>query len=126
VNILLDTHLLLWWLADDPSLSLEARSLISDSRNTLFVSAVSWWEIWLKVSLGKLHVPPGFAERASEEGFENLPLTAEQTSHLSSLPWHHRDPFDRMLVAQAQHENLVLLTADEMNSRYGDFVRLTR
>lgn len=126
MRILLDTHLVLWWLANSPLLSGEARKMISDPGNTLFVSAVSLWEIWLKVSLGKLRVPEGFEGRLGAEAFESLPLTARQARQVAMLPWHHRDPFDRMLVAQAQVDQLVLLTADEPVSRYGDFVRLVR
>lgn len=126
MRILLDTHLLLWWLADDRQLSEQARSAISEPGNTIFVSSISLWEIWLKSSLGKLRTPVNFEARLAEESFESLPLTASQTSGIASLPWHHRDPFDRMLVCQAQAENLLLLTADEVLSRYGDFVLLAR
>lgn len=126
MRILLDTHLLLWWLANSQSLSGQARALISDPENTLFVSAVSIWEIWLKESLGKLRLPPDFETRLAAEFFENLPLTAAHARQMALLPWHHRDPFDRMLVAQAQSEKLVFLTADEGVTRYGEFVRLVR
>ena len=126
MKILLDTHLILWWLANSPSLSDQARALISDPGNTLFISAVSLWEIWLKVSLGKLRLPADFETRLAAESFENLPLTAPHTRQVAVLPWHHRDPFDRMLVAQAQTDNLIFLTADEIATRYGDFVRLAR
>ena len=122
MKILLDTHLVLWWLANDSALSVRARELISDPANTVFVSAVSLWEMWLKVSLGKLEVPLDFDARLAAEAFENLPLTAAQTRVVNSLPWHHRDPFDRMLVAQAQLERLVLLTADRQITAYGGFV----
>jgi PIN domain nuclease of toxin-antitoxin system len=126
LRILLDTHLILWWLADNPSLSEPARVLIGHPENTVFVSAVSLWEIWLKESLGKLRLPPEFEEHLAAQSFESMPLTAEQTREVAFLPWHHRDPFDRMLVAQARVESLILLTADEQVSAYGDFVRLVR
>jgi PIN domain nuclease of toxin-antitoxin system len=126
LRILLETHLLLWWLANDPSLPGEARALISDPENTVFVSAVSLWEIWLKESLGKLRLPAGFEERLAAEAFEPLPLTAAQTRQVALLPWRHRDPFDRMLVAQARAENLILVTADDPVAAYGDSVRLVR
>ena len=87
---------------------------------------MSLWEIWLKESLGKLRLPPDFQQKLAAESFESLPLTAEQGRHVALLPRHHRDPFDRMLVAQAQVENLVLLTADDVVTAYGDFVRLVR
>jgi len=126
LRILLDTHILLWWLENSASLPKAARELICDTDNTIFVSAVSLWEIWLKQSLGKLRLPADFAERLAAESFENLPLTGRQTRQVSSLPWHHRNPFDRMLIAQAQVEELVLLTADEFLMAYGAAVHCAR
>ena len=126
MKLLLDTHLLLWWLGNSSLLSAKARELIGDPENTLFISAVSLWEIWLKESLGKLRLPPDFENRLAAEPFEALPLTARQSRQVALLPWHHRDPFDRMLIAQAQVENLTLLTADEAVVAYGDCVRLAR
>ena len=126
MRILLDTHLLLWWLEGSPSLSAQARDMIGDPENTVFVSAVSLWEIWLKQSLGKLRLPGDFTQRLAAESFENLPLRASQTRHVALLPWCHRDAFDRMLVAQAQVENLVLLTADEELAAYGAAVHVVR
>jgi len=126
LRILLDTHLLLWWLSASPSLSVEASEMIRDPANMVFVSAVSLWEIWLKESLGKLRVPADFTDRLAAEDFESLPLTASQTRRVATLPWHHRDPFDRMLIAQAQFESLVLLTGDETLAVYGSVVRLAR
>jgi PIN domain nuclease of toxin-antitoxin system len=126
LKVLLDTHLLLWWLGNAPSLSEPARELISEPENTVFVSAVSLWEIWLKVSLGKLRLPVDFEARMAAEPFESLPLSGTHARHVALLPWHHRDPFDRMLVAQAEAANLVLLTSDYRLKPYGDFVRLVR
>lgn len=126
MRILLDTHLLLWWLEDSPSLPAQAREAIANPENTVFVSAVSLWEIWLKHSLGKLRLPDNFMERLAAESFESLPLAASQTRQAALLPWRHRDPFDRMLIAQAQVERLVLLTADEALAAYGGCVRLAR
>jgi PIN domain nuclease of toxin-antitoxin system len=126
LRILLDTHILLWWLEANPSLSATARELIRDPENTVFVSAVSLWEIRLKQSLGKLRLPADFTEKLAAESFENLPLTASQTRQVALLPWHHRDPFDRMLVAQAQVEKLALLTAGEALAAYGDCVLVAR
>ncbi len=125
MRILLDTHLLLWWLEANPSLSSQAKEMISNPQNTVFVSAVSLWEIWLKQSLGKLRLPADFVERLSAESFESLPLTASQTRQVSLLAWCHRDPFDRMLIAQAQVEKLILLTADEALAAYGPVVYKT-
>ena len=126
MRILLDTHLLLWWLEGSPSLSAQARELIRDPDNTVFVSAVSLWEIWLKQSLGKLRLPVDFTGRLATESFESLPLLASHPRQVSLLPWRHRDPFDRMLIAQAQVEKLVLLTADEALTAYGAAVHLAR
>ena len=81
---------------------------------------------WLKGSLGKLRVPADFADKLASESFESLPLTGSQTRQVARLPWHHRDPFDRMLIAQAQIEDLTLLTADDRVSVYGDFVLLVQ
>lgn len=116
--------MLLWWLEASPSLSDRARELIRGPENTVFASAVSLWEIWLKQSLGKLRLPADFSEKLAAESFESLPLTASQTRQVSALPWHHRDPFDRMLVAQAQVEKLVLLTADNALTAYGAVVHV--
>jgi PIN domain nuclease of toxin-antitoxin system len=101
-------------------------ALIRDPENIVFVSAVSLWEIRLKESLGKLRLPDSFEERLAAESFENLTLTGSQTRRVALLPWLHRDPFDRMLVAQAQTENLILLTADPAVVGYGDCVRRAR
>jgi len=126
LRLLLDTHLLLWWLEGSPWLSAEARETIRDPENTVFVSAVSLWEIWLKQSLGKLRLPADFTERLAAESFESLSLMAAHTRQVALLPWFHRDPFDRMLVAQAQVEKLVLLTADEALAAYGAVVHVAR
>ena len=92
----------------------------------MFVSAVSLWEIWLKQSLGKAQIADDFEVKLAAEAFEILPLTAQQTRQVALLPWYHRDPFDRLLVAQAQVENLILLTADDTVSAYGGQIRLVR
>ena len=124
MRLLLDTRLLLWWLENSPSLSARARETIRDPENTVFVSAVSLWEIWLKQSLGKLRLPVDFTERLAAESFESLPLMASHARQVGLLPWHHGDPFDRMLVAQAQVEKLVLLTADNALAAYGPVVHI--
>ncbi|HEX3745785.1 MAG TPA: type II toxin-antitoxin system VapC family toxin [Bryobacteraceae bacterium] len=126
MKILLDTHILLWWLDANPLLPQQAIALISEPENTIFVSAVSHWEIWLKHSLGKLRLPSNFPDRLAAEAFEQLPLTAAQTVRIGTLDWAHRDPFDRMLVAQAQTEGLILLTADAALAGYGAAVYLAR
>jgi PIN domain nuclease of toxin-antitoxin system len=126
VKILLDTHMLLWWIAGSPQLSAFARGLISDPENTIFVSAVSLWEIWLKQSLGKLRLPDEFEQVVAAESFESLPLSAAHAREVARLPWLHRDPFDRMLVAQARVAGLRLLTSDESIAAYSDPVLLAK
>ena len=124
MKFLLDTHLLLWWLSNNALLPAQARQLIGDPNNTIFVSAVSLWEIWLKSSIGKLRVPSDFDQKLAAEPFQSLPLRAEHTGTVAMLVWHHRDPFDRMLIAQAQTEKLVLLTVDSVLKSYGGSVRV--
>jgi PIN domain nuclease of toxin-antitoxin system len=124
VNFLLDTHLLLWWLSNSALLPAQARESIGDPKNTIFVSAVSHWEVWLKSSIGKLRVPSSFAQRLAAEPFADLPLRTEHTAAVALLEWHHRDPFDRMLIAQAKSEGLVLLTVDKALGAYGKAVRI--
>ena len=124
MKFLLDTHLLLWWLSNSPLLPEQGRHLIADPNNAIFVSADSLWEVWLKSSIGKLSVPSSFARKLAAEKFTDLPLRAEHTPVVAMLEWHHRDPFDRMLIAQAQSENLVLLTADRALAAYGKLVRV--
>ena len=118
MNLLLDTHALLWWLDDDPTLSEAARWLIADGSNLVFVSAVSVWEIRIKQSLGKLTLPDEFRHVLKSQPFEELPLTADHAHRLAELPPLHRDPFDRMLVAQAMTERLTIVTRDPDIARY--------
>jgi len=118
MNLLLDTHALLWWLDDNPTLSAEARDAIADGRNLVFVSAVVIWEVRIKQSLGKLQLPSNFREVLSSQAFDELPLTVDHAHRLAELPPHHRDPFDRMLVAQAIDERLTIVTRDPDIPRY--------
>lgn len=118
MRLLLDTHVLLWWLADAPQLGADHRALIHDGQNDVFVSAVSVAEISIKASLGKLDAPQNVAEAIIESGFTELDFTVAHGETLRSLPWHHRDPFDRMLVAQALVEGLTLLTLDSRVREY--------
>jgi PIN domain nuclease of toxin-antitoxin system len=118
VNLLLDTHALLWWLSDDPRLGASARDAIADTDNLVHVSAVSLWEITIKQGLGKLDLPADFEEALTAQGFRELPMKWEHARQNRSLPWLHRDPFDRMLVAQAQVEQLTLVTDDREIREY--------
>lgn len=122
MRYMLDTHLLLWWPGQSALLSTDAQALIADPENHFLYSTVSLWEIRLKQSLGKLQLPANFTEALEAQAFDVLPLRAEHTEGLVGLPWHHRDPFERMLVAQAQEEAIRLLTVDERMSAYGQCV----
>jgi PIN domain nuclease of toxin-antitoxin system len=119
MRLLLDTQVLLWWLADSPQLRQAARSLIGDGNNTIYVSAASAWEIEIKRALGKLRAPDNLEETLARERFLELPVQITHTTTLRTLPPVHRDPFDRLLVAQAQCERLSLVTSDSVFGRYG-------
>ena len=127
MRILLDTHPMLWWLADDPRLSDVAREILVNGRNQLVWSLASSWEIAIKVGIGRLRLarplPELFAEIVSGQGVELLPITHDHCTVLGSLPLAHRDPFDRMLLAQARAEGLPILSADAKLSRYDVDVR---
>jgi len=118
MNLLLDTHALLWWLDDNPTLSRKARAAITDGSNLVFVSAVVIWEIRIKQALGKLEIPPDFRNVLDNQPFKQLDVTAEHAHTVGDLPPHHRDPFDRMLVAQAKTEGLTLVTRDTHLKEY--------
>ncbi len=118
-RLLLDTPVLLWWLADDPQLGAGARAAIADPRNQIYVSAVSTWEIAIKTQLGKLQTPIDMESLIELEGFSPLPISLFHGQQAGHLPPLHRDPFDRMLIAQASAEGLVLVSNDDQIIRYG-------
>lgn len=118
MNLLLDTHILLWALANDPSLESSARDAIVDARNRVLVSAVSAWEIVIKKALGKLRAPDDLPEQLIQRRFEPLDVTIPHTLAVGELPDHHTDPFDRLLIAQARTEGLTLVTRDANVHRY--------
>ena len=118
-RLLLDTRTLLWWLADDSRLGPHARALIADAGNEAWVSAATAWELSIKKALGKLEAPADIDASVAEEGFAKLPISFFHGEQAGALPALHRDPFDRMLIAQAQAEGLELLTADERIAAYG-------
>ena len=122
MKVLLDTHSMLWWLARDQRLSSMARETIGDRRNHLVWSMASSWEVSVKVGIGKLTLGrPSqqlFADIVSDQGVELLPITHDHCTRLSTLPLHHRDPFDRMLVVQAQGERIPILSADPKLTQY--------
>ena len=118
MSLLLDTHVLLWWLDDHPTLSMKARAAIADGENLVFISAVVIWEIRIKQALGKLQIPKNFRKVLGDQPFEMLDITVEHAHAVGDLPAHHRDPFDRMLVAQAKVEGLTLMTRDTRLKKY--------
>jgi len=113
VSLLLDSHVLLWWLEDNPKIGPVVLATLADPKTRVLVSAASIWEIGIKQALGKLHAPESILDLLPEEGFETLPITARHAEAAARLPLLHRDPFDRMLVAQAHLERLTLVTHDE-------------
>jgi PIN domain nuclease of toxin-antitoxin system len=118
MNLLLDTHALLWWLDDHPSLSERARMTISDGNNMVFVSAVVIWEIRIKQALGKLEIPPDFRQVLDQQPFEMLAITVEHAHAVADIPAIHRDAFDRMLVAQANVEGFTVVSRDSVFEQY--------
>ncbi len=119
MTLLLDTHVLLWWLTEPQRLTDAAREAIADGANIVFVSAASVWEMEIKSGLGKLRVPDDLPAQMEREHFHELPVRISHTRALAELPEVHRDPFDRMLVAQARAETLTLVTTDPLVLAYG-------
>jgi PIN domain nuclease of toxin-antitoxin system len=123
MQLLLDTHVFLWWVNDVSELSRRARTAIRNERNECFLSLASCWEIAIKVSLGKLELPSDVELFVSEHLAANavrvLPIELRHVSRVAEMPFHHRDPFDRLLVAQALDEDLSVVSADPIFRRYG-------
>ena len=123
MRLLLDTHAFLWWVADSAELSSRARRAIAARKNECFVSLASCWEMAIKVSIGKLELD-GTIERfvpnhLTANGFHELPIDVRHTARVTRLPFHHRDPFDRLLAAQALEEDLAIVSNDPIFRRYG-------
>ena len=118
MNLLLDTHTLIWTLADNPELAAAAREAIVDGNNIVFVSAVSVWEISIKRALGKLDAPDTLLEEIERHRFTPLEIALAHADRAGKLPPIHLDPFDRMLIAQAQSEQLTLVTRDAEIQKY--------
>lgn len=119
MKILLDTHTLLWAVSSPGELSTPARAAIGSDGNVVYAGIVSLWELRIKESSGKIKMPDDFYKTISDKGFEILTMTLAHITALGSLPFHHRDPFDRMLVAQAKTEQLLLITRDDDIKKYG-------
>jgi PIN domain nuclease of toxin-antitoxin system len=119
-RLLLDTNVAVWLLLGDRQrVSIEAVDALEDEQNEVAVSAASVWEIAIKRSLGKLTIADGWTATLARLGFDPMPVTAIHAEAVESLPWHHRDPFDRLLVAQASVERLALVSADRRLAAYG-------
>ena len=118
MRLLLDTHIFLWWLTDDPALSAKAREVIGNGNNVIYISAASVWEISVKKSLGKLEAPENIETIVEQERFQKLSITLSHGEAAGQLPTYHRDPFDRMLIAQARCEELILVTVDQDIPKY--------
>jgi PIN domain nuclease of toxin-antitoxin system len=117
VRLLLDTHVVLWWLTDDPTLDDEIKDRL-DRESDVYLSPATIWEVAIKQSIGKLIEPVDLPERIRDSGFRELPITFEHGIAAGRLPLIHRDPFDRMLVAQARLEDLTLVTRDADIQKY--------
>ena len=118
MNVLLDTNVLLWWLDGAERLSDAALESISDESNDVVVSVATIWEVSIKTSLGKLTVDGDLRQHIKEQWFRELAIDARHAAEVADLPWHHRDPFDRLLVAQARCEGLTLVTGDRRLAGY--------
>ena len=118
MKLILDTSAFIWWITGDSRLGPRARATVADPGNGVLVSAVSAWEIAIKRSLGKLRFEGDVTTLVEREEFEELPVRIAHAEEAELLPLHHRDPFDRMLVAQSRQEGLVLLTSDRVFTRY--------
>ena len=122
MKLLLDTHALLWFIGNDPQLSAPAPQNIENPQHEIFVSAASLWEIAVKLSLEKLRLPRPFGEVFPQQlevnGFELLPISCAQLNQVVGLPFHHRDPFDRLLIAQAMADDMTIVTRDAEFSKY--------
>lgn len=122
MKVLLDTHALLWWFQEDPSLSSKARRTLAAIDNQVFVSTATVWEMAIKNRAGKLEIPELLDEldaKLVDEGMQVLPISLDHAVRAGALPVHHKDPFDRMLVAQAQVENLSVISSDAIFEKYG-------
>jgi PIN domain nuclease of toxin-antitoxin system len=122
VTLLLDTHAFLWFVLNDSSLSATARTLIIDPQNDILISPATYWEIAIKVSIGKFRLSGPFADFMEQQIAQNdltvLPITVAHAAVVASLPFHHQDPFDRLLIAQSIEENIPVLSADRALDAY--------
>ena len=126
MRLLLDTHVLLWWAGGDRKLGPAVRETIADGENTILISAATFWEIAIKQMLGRIDIDlDALREAIADDGFEELPINIDHTLRVSTLPLTHRDPFDRLLIAQSISESAVLVTRDDAVHAYAGIDRLT-
>ncbi len=118
MHLLLDTHTLIWWLAKNSTLSNTAKDAVSNPDNIVFVSAASAWEIAIKKSLGKLQAPDDLKQQLEKQRFTPLAINIDHGLAIKQLPHHHKDPFDRILIAQAIHEGLTIVSRDRIFKSY--------
>jgi len=128
MKLLLDTHVFLWFIMGSALLSADTRALIEDEKNRKFISVASLWEIAIKSSIGKLSLSAPFdqliPQQLSLNGFELLPIEVSHLAAVTTLPFHHRDPFDRLLIAQALAENMPIVSSDPAFDTYNNITRL--
>lgn len=122
MRALLDTHTFLWWIIDNPQISSRVRDIMSNSSNELFLSAASCWEIAIKAKIGRIKLPDRpqifVSQQMALNTIQGLPIQISHALHVFNLPHHHKDPFDRIIIAQAQLEKLPILTSDATISKY--------
>lgn len=121
MKFLLDTHALIWWLANEPTLSQKARKAIADPDNLVFLSAASAWEIAIKKSIGKLSVPDDLAAQIEKKDFQPLPINISHALYVEKLPLYHTDPFDRIIIAQGICEKMKIITRDSKFDAYKNY-----
>ena len=123
MKLLLDTHAFLWWVEGAPALGRRARAAVADPDNEVFLSIASCWELAIKLSLGKLRLTQSLErfipEQLTQNGFGLAGLESRHVARVAELPFHHRDPFDRLLIAQALHDDLAVVSADRVFRKYG-------
>jgi PIN domain nuclease of toxin-antitoxin system len=117
-GLLIDTHVLLWWRGEHTRIGASVHETIADPDTAVFFSSASIWEMAIKQASGKLRMPANLLETMAERGFSELPVRSTDALHAGALPPHHADPFDRMLIAQAQGESLTLVTSDTRLAAY--------
>lgn len=118
MRYLLDTHVILWWLMEPEKIHAKAQKIIRDKSNTIFISSVSFWEMAIKKSIGRLTLPHNLLEATAIEGFKILPIMPEECIGVADLPLIHADPFDRLLIIQAKLNDLVIITRDKKIAEY--------